>query len=169
MQPDAASWGNKKGKCYVELMWRSISAMFSANIQIKDFLFPQEKALFFIDFNDSLKYKWRIFFFFYFSVRVRNTSSMTLPDCDSVSLLGRWPLNRPSRCVCVDGLYWEKPVQKLLWSGWLRGWKTGQMLYEKSPRESVPPGREEVRAKGRVSDTSNTTGNSGFHGSLLHH
>lgn len=47
--------------------------------------------------------------------------------------------------------------------------ETGQMLYVKSPGESVPPQREGVRAKGRISDTTNTTDNSGFHGSLLHH
>ncbi|CAB1453715.1 unnamed protein product [Pleuronectes platessa] len=43
--------------------------------------------------------------------------------------------------------------------GWWCGEK-GQMLYVKSPGESVPPQRKGVRARGRISDTTNTTDNS---------
>lgn len=65
------------------------------------------------------------------------------------------PLSR-----CVGGLPLLKeagPESPLEWRVWLG--VGGQMLYVKSPRESVPPPTDGFRAKGLIS---------GPHGNLLH-
>lgn len=63
-------------------------------------------------------------------------------------------LNPLSRCVCIDGLYCQFRSSlafgvggSLREVGGVRGWWTGQMLYEKSPGESVPWPREGVGAE----------------------
>lgn len=66
-------------------------------------------------------------------------------------LAGMMTSNPLSRCVWMAFI--EKGLSKSSAAfgvgGSVRG--TGQMLYVKSPRESVPPLRERVRAKGRIS------------------
>lgn len=94
-----------------------------------------------------------------------------LPDCDSVSLFWVVTSDPLSRCVGGLPLLKEAGPKSLEW-GYVAvagGGGVGvQMLYVKSPRENVLPPRDGFRAKGQISDTATTTGNSGLHGNLLH-